>query len=164
MAELLPFGPGEPFTFVDLGAGTGAAARTVLDHFPAARAILADSRMMAQGVAELAPYEGRYSYVEFDLTTSGGWPSGIPAPVDAVISSLSVHHLKDDRKQSVFREIHDQLRRAVGISTTTRLRRPTRWRRRPGCVPGTGVTRPPRTSEPTGPLRSSSATRTTSAT
>ena len=111
MAELLPFGPAEPFTFADLGAGTGAAARTILDHYPAARAILADfsPQMMSQGVTELAPYAGRYSYVEFDLTSPGDWPAGIPVPVDAVISSLSVHHLKDDRKQSLFREIRDHL-------------------------------------------------------
>ena len=111
MAELLPFGPEEPFTFVDLGAGTGAAARTILDHYPAARAILADfsPQMMAQGVAELSPYAGRYSYVEFDLTRSGDWPAGIPVPVDAVISSLSVHHLKDNRKQTLFHEIRDHL-------------------------------------------------------
>jgi tRNA (cmo5U34)-methyltransferase len=107
MAELLPFGADEPFTFVDLGAGTGAATRIVLDHFPAAHAILADfsPQMMAQGVMELAPYEGRYTYVEFDLTSEGGWPAGIPASVDAVISSLAVHHLKDERKQSLFSEI-----------------------------------------------------------
>src|SRR5215469_13641129 len=55
MAELLPFGVEDPFTFVDLGAGTGAAARTVMDAFPRARAILADysPQMMAQGVTEL---------------------------------------------------------------------------------------------------------------
>ena len=111
MAELLPFRAEEAFTFVDLGAGTGAAARTILDSFPAAHAVLADfsPQMMAQGVTELAPYEGRYTYVEFDLTTSGDWPAGIPVPVDAVISSLSVHHLKDERKQTLFREIHDHL-------------------------------------------------------
>src|ERR1700758_1173031 len=64
MAELLPFAADEPFTFVDLGAGTGAAARTVLDHYPAARAVLADysPQMMAQGAVELEPYKGRYRY------------------------------------------------------------------------------------------------------
>jgi tRNA (cmo5U34)-methyltransferase len=111
MAELLPFDTGQPFTFVDLGAGTGAAARTVLDHYPAARAILADfsPQMMAQGAVELEPYAGRYGYVEFDLTRPGDWPEGIPFPVDAVISSLSVHHLKDERKRSLFAEIRAHL-------------------------------------------------------
>ncbi len=107
MAELLPFDAAEPFTFADLGAGTGAAARTILDHFSGAHAILADfsPQMMAQGALELEPYTGRYTYVEFDLTQVGGWPAQIPDPVDAVISSLSVHHLRDERKQTLFGEI-----------------------------------------------------------
>jgi tRNA (cmo5U34)-methyltransferase len=111
MAELLPFRDDEPFTFVDLGAGTGTAARIVLDHFPRAHAILADfsPQMMAQGVTELAPFKGRYDYVEFDLTSRGDWPRGIPARVDAIISSLCVHHLKDERKQELFHEILQRL-------------------------------------------------------
>jgi tRNA (cmo5U34)-methyltransferase len=111
MAELLPFAPDEPFTFLDLGAGTGAASRTVLDHYAAAHAILADfsPQMMAQGAIELAPYEGRYTYVEFDLTQAGAWPVQAGAAVDAVISSLSVHHLNDERKQTLFGEILEHL-------------------------------------------------------
>lgn len=111
MAELLPFAVDEPFTFVDLGAGTGAGARTILDHYPAAHAILADysPQMMAQGAVELEPYAGRYTYVEFDLSAEGAWPPDIPGQVDAVISSLSVHHLRDERKQSLFDEIFARL-------------------------------------------------------
>jgi SAM-dependent methyltransferase len=111
MAELLPFAADEAFTFVDLGAGTGAAARTIMDHYPAARAILADysPQMMAQGVIELEPYAGRYEYAEFDLARSGAWPSAIPAQVDAVITSLAVHHVTDARKQELFGEIMARL-------------------------------------------------------
>jgi tRNA (cmo5U34)-methyltransferase len=111
MAELLPFAADQPFTFADLGAGTGAASRVILDHFTAAQAILADfsAQMMAQGEAELKPYAGRYRYVEFDLAAPGSWPDGMTDPVDAAISSLSVHHLNDARKQSLFAEIRSHL-------------------------------------------------------
>ena len=106
MADLLPFGDDEAFTFVDLGAGTGAAARAVLDRYRGARAILADfsPQMMEEGERELAPYDGRYRYVELDLG-GGEWPSSIPDQVGAVISSLCVHHLPDERKRQLFAEI-----------------------------------------------------------
>ncbi len=106
MAELLPFDDAEPFTFVDLGAGTGAAARAVLDRFPRSRAVLADYslQMMEQGRRELADYGDRYRYVEFDLARDR-WPEEMGTEVDAVISSLCVHHLPDPRKGSLFAEI-----------------------------------------------------------
>jgi len=110
MAELLPFDKDQQFTFVDLGAGTGAAARVVLDYFPGARGILADYslQMMEQGRRELSAFGGRYTYVEFDLA-HGPWPAEIPSEVDAVISSLCVHHLPDERKGELFAEILEHL-------------------------------------------------------
>jgi tRNA (cmo5U34)-methyltransferase len=110
MADLLPFGDDEAFTFVDLGAGTGAAARAILDRFHQASAILADysPQMMQEGSRALAAYKGRYSYVEFDVGT-GSWPSGIPPEVPAMVSSLCIHHLPHPRKQSLFAEIFARL-------------------------------------------------------
>jgi tRNA (cmo5U34)-methyltransferase len=107
LADLLPFSDDDEFTVLDLGAGTGAAARTVLDRYRRAQAILADfsPQMMEQGKRELAGYEGRYRYVEFDLAEAGAWPADIPAGVEAVVSALSVHHVPDQRKQSLFGEI-----------------------------------------------------------
>ena len=110
LTDLLPFDDDETFTFADLGAGTGAAARAVLDRYPGAYAILADysPQMMAEGKKALAPYDGRYRYVEFDLAHSD-WPADMPGTLAAVISSLSVHHLPDKRKQQLFAEILSRL-------------------------------------------------------
>lgn len=110
MAELLPFAEADRFTFVDLGAGTGAAARAVLDRYPASSAVLADysPQMMDEGRRLLADYEGRYRYVEVDMA-AGRWPAELRGGLQAVISSLCVHHLPDDRKQGLFEEVFERL-------------------------------------------------------
>jgi SAM-dependent methyltransferase len=110
LAELLPFAIGEAFTFIDLGAGTGAATRAVLDRYPASKAVLADysPQMMDEGQRVLAPYDGRYRYVSVDLA-AGHWPAELSGGLQAVISSLCVHHLPDERKQQLFVEILERL-------------------------------------------------------
>jgi tRNA (cmo5U34)-methyltransferase len=111
MAALLPFGPEEPFTFLDLGAGAGAASRVILERYPRGTAILADfsTEMMRVGERQMEPFAGRYRYVEFDMSAGGEWPGAIPAALDAVVTSMCVHHLPDDRKRSLFAEIFDHL-------------------------------------------------------
>jgi SAM-dependent methyltransferase len=110
LAELLPFGEDESFTFLDLGSGTGSAARKILDLFPKSAAILSDfsPQMIAAGEEEMAPYSGRYRYVEFDMST-GTWPSAIPDAVDAVVTSMCIHHMPDHRKAGLFAEIFERL-------------------------------------------------------
>jgi SAM-dependent methyltransferase len=111
MAVLLPFAEQDEFTFLDLGAGTGAASRTILDLRPRSTAILADfsAEMMRAGEREMQRFAGRYRYVEFDMAAGGTWPAAIPAPLDAVVSSMCVHHLTDERKQGLFAEILGRL-------------------------------------------------------
>src|ERR1700722_7628718 len=110
MATLLPFAEQEAFTFLDLGAGTGAAARAILERYPHSTALLADfpAAMMSAGEGEMQPFAGRYQYVEFDMS-AGPWPAAIPAALDAVVTSMCVHHLTDARKQGLFAEILDHL-------------------------------------------------------
>lgn len=107
MALLLPFEDDATFTFADLGAGTGAAARAILDHYPNAQAVLADfsALMMDEAAAVMSAYAGRFQYVEFDMSTGADWPSSIPHGLDAVVTSQCVHHLPDERKQGLFAEI-----------------------------------------------------------
>jgi len=110
LAELLPFGVDDAFTFADLGAGTGVAAREILVRYPRSTAILTDfsAPMIAAGTAELAAFDGRFRYVEFDMS-SNTWPAAIPATLDAVVTSMCIHHMPDDRKQGLFSEIYDRL-------------------------------------------------------
>jgi len=63
---------------------------------------------MRAGEAEMRPFAGRYRYVEFDMS-AGEWPTAIPAALDAVVTSLCVHHLPDERKQALFTEIFGRL-------------------------------------------------------
>src|SRR4030088_754354 len=111
VARLLPFKRKDSFTFLDLGAGTGAASRAVLSEVPRATAILADfsKEMMAEGRSSLAAFEGRYRYVEFDMLSSD-WPADVPVPLDAVVSALRSPPLADARKQTIFAEIRQRLR------------------------------------------------------
>jgi hypothetical protein len=57
--------------------------------------------MIAEGTRELAPYDSRFHYVEFDML-AGHWPDAIPTDLDAVITSLCIHRMPDDRKQGLF--------------------------------------------------------------
>ena len=41
--------------------------------------------------------------------TTGEWPAAIPAALDAVVTSMCVHHLPDERKQGLFAEIFGHL-------------------------------------------------------
>jgi tRNA (cmo5U34)-methyltransferase len=111
VARLLPFDVSDTFTVLDLGAGTGAASRAVLAEYPNAQAILAEysPQMAAEGEKVLGAYAGRYRYVEFDMLSSD-WPAAVPQPLDAVISALSIHHLPDPRKRTIFGEICERLK------------------------------------------------------
>ena len=64
LARLLPFADQDEFTFLDLGAGTGAASRVILDLYPRSTAILADysAEMMRVGEREMQRFAGRYRY------------------------------------------------------------------------------------------------------
>src|SRR5437763_1716083 len=111
MAVLLPFAEQDEFTFLDLGAGPGAASRVILDLYPRSTAVLADfsAEMMRASEREMERFAGRYRYVQFDMSGGGEWPAAIPAALGAVVTSMCVHHLPDERKQSLFAEIFDHL-------------------------------------------------------
>jgi len=63
-------------------------------------------------------FAGRYTYLEFDMTTSD-WPAAIPTALDAIVTSMCIHHLPDHRKQASSARSSNTSLQGAGTSTTT---------------------------------------------
>ena len=95
---------------LDLGAGTGLFSAMVLGRLPHARLHLVDvsDAMLAQARQRFAGAAS--SHVSFEVRdyTQGG----LGGPWDLVLSALSIHHLDDGAKRSLFARVFEALRPA----------------------------------------------------
>lgn len=109
VAALLPFEQDASFQVVELCSGEGLLAYTLLDCFPGARLLALDLSvtMLARASELLVPFLNRCELEEFDLL-SDGWLNRIDG-VDAVVSSLTIHHLDREGKQRLFRNVLQRL-------------------------------------------------------
>lgn len=99
--EAIPFAPGR---VLDLGIGTGETTKRLLDAYPDAWVVGLDSS------PEMV-FQLRQTYDDVQLARiEDPLPDG---PWDLVISVLSVHHLREDRKQALFRRVREQSRSLV---------------------------------------------------
>jgi trans-aconitate methyltransferase len=91
--------PSAPDRVLELGIGTGETTKRLLEAYPEAWVIGldSDSNMV---------YRLRQEYDDIQLARmQDPLPDG---PWDLVISVLSVHHLKDPEKQTLFRRVREQ--------------------------------------------------------
>lgn len=99
--EAIPFSPGR---VLELGIGTGETTKRLLDSHPAAWVVGLDSS------PEMV-FKLRESYDDVQLARmEDPLPDG---PWDLVISVLSIHHLTDDQKLTLFRRVREQSRSLV---------------------------------------------------
>lgn len=93
----------------DLGCGDGAIAQAVLTRYPTVQVVAIDfsAPMLEQAQHRLQPFGDRVQLVTADLYT-GDWQTGLE-PFDAILSGYCIHHLPDDRKQALYREIYHLL-------------------------------------------------------
>jgi tRNA (cmo5U34)-methyltransferase len=98
--------PAAALRLADLGAGTGLLTAMLRGRFPKAEIHLFDfsAPMLEQARLRLGD-DTHVVYHQCDYTTAP-----LPAPLDAVASSLSIHHLEDERKQQLFASIYAALR------------------------------------------------------
>jgi tRNA (cmo5U34)-methyltransferase len=92
---------------VDLGAGTGALGAAILDAVPSARVRLVDidPNMLEVARARVARHGDRAEPVR------AAFADQLPADTDAVVASLSLHHIADPvEKRTTYARIHASLR------------------------------------------------------
>lgn len=106
MAASLPVQRDARIKLLDLGAGYGALAQFLLDHFPNAEAVCQDgsAEMARLGRRRMAALKGRFKYILCDFSKPG-WSRKLPGPFDAVVSSIAIHNVRAyDVIRSIYRE------------------------------------------------------------
>lgn len=104
-AEIIARLNDNPKTIVDLGAGTGLMSFFLYQYFKQSNFVLVD---IAEAMLEVAKQRfnslDNFSYKTFDYTDDLPFES-----VSMFVSALSIHHLSDDVKQKLFKNIFDKL-------------------------------------------------------
>ena len=106
--DLLTFAPETQIDVLDLGAGTGLFSKHVMEKHPKARFVLYD---LADRMLEMARNRFRQRLDQFEFVVGDYRALQLSRQFDLVISSLSIHHLADDDKQTLFHTIYDVLRK-----------------------------------------------------
>lgn len=110
LVGLVPADAEETFTIVELAAGDGTLAQTMLEAFPHCRYLALDgSEVMREQLRErLAGFGERVTVGHFDLAAQD-WRDTLPSPLRLVVSSLCVHHLTGAEKQALFADVRAHL-------------------------------------------------------
>jgi tRNA (cmo5U34)-methyltransferase len=104
-----PFSTDEPLKILELGSGEGLLAEALLTRFPMASLTALDGSesMRREATTRLAAFGARARVAAFDLAALDWWDRMFS--VDLVVSSLSLHHLNDAKKQYLYKAAADRL-------------------------------------------------------
>lgn len=108
ISDLIPVGE-RPFTILELACGEGLLAEAILTSHPQSVVHGYDGSplMLARAEARLARFEERFQTREFDLFAEE-WRV-VETAVQAIVSSLTIHHLDGPQKQQLFQDVHRML-------------------------------------------------------
>jgi tRNA (cmo5U34)-methyltransferase len=95
---------------LDLGAGFGAATEEILTRYANASVICVDgsAEMVRIARERMAKYGARVRFCHADLADAT-WRQSIDGSFEAVVSAVAIHHLSDERKRALYREVYDLL-------------------------------------------------------
>ncbi|MDQ5824793.1 MAG: class I SAM-dependent methyltransferase [Chloroflexota bacterium] len=108
ICSLIPPASGEA-RMLDLCCGEGVLTYALLERFPDSRVLGYDGSetMLDTARAALSIFAERFETRQFDLADTS-WRD-FPRPLHAVVSSLAIHHLDDEQKQQLFRDVFAML-------------------------------------------------------
>ena len=106
--DFVPFDTGTEFRMLDLGCGTGAFIELILDKYGNATCVAVDysDEMIEIAARKVNAHSDRVEFLKHDLS------EGVPERLGSfqLANSFStIHHLTDENKARVFRQIHDML-------------------------------------------------------
>ncbi len=106
-AAALELIPNDAKHIVELGAGSGLFSAMLRAAFPEANLTLIDfsDNMLCLARERLGDTDARIRFVLADYTTEP-----LPTDADAIVSSLSIHHLEDERKRALLPHVFAGLR------------------------------------------------------
>jgi ubiquinone/menaquinone biosynthesis C-methylase UbiE len=110
LIRLLRYVPATPMAVLDIGCGDGIVLETVMRAFPVERAVAIDgSPAMIEKAearfAELGLFSNLVEFVEADFNDSA-WLDSLPVwNFDAIVSAFAIHHVEDDRKRALYKEL-----------------------------------------------------------
>lgn len=112
-----------PGRFLDLGTGNGRLTRVLLDAYPGSTAVCVDlSESMLAAAAEQLADRPDVTLLQHDLDDT----LALDGPFDAVVSSLAIHHVSDERKVTLFAEAARLLTRNGVFANLDIVASPTR--------------------------------------
>lgn len=122
MVDLIPRFE-QPRAILDLGCGEGLLTEAILEQRPKSTVYGLDGSagMIQRAQARLSRFGARFQARRFDLFARS-WPE-TNLPIQAVVSSLALHHLDGDQKQALFDEVYALLQ-PKGVFTIADLVEP----------------------------------------
>jgi tRNA (cmo5U34)-methyltransferase len=111
LAEFIPAPRDNAIAVLDLGAGFGAASEAILTHYVNASVTCVDgsAEMVRLARERLAKYGARVRVCHADLADAA-WRREVDGSFEAAVSAVAIHHLSDERKRALYREVYGLLR------------------------------------------------------
>jgi SAM-dependent methyltransferase len=125
-----------PGRVLDLGCGDGRLASIVLEAYPDSRAVCTDmSPTMLAAAADRFAGDERVTLQQHNLDE----PLRGDGPFDAIVSSFAIHHVSDQRKHALYREVAQLLAPGGVFCNLDLVASPTqalhdKWRQEMGVV------------------------------